>query len=231
MHFVKCLFCHYTTINQLIIDYVGYWESSGMSNKYVPLVGRDHILYLICFLWYQINTESEQTWIRNRHVRCIKSNSQIIYINFRIIIWYICWIFLSNFEDTLLGVIEKEPQSCPAFQNSSLFSTWWQRWKIPPQLCSNGRWTVRFTHSMAKEAKESVLLKTSPRLQATWRDKSSFNSTNFNTWRYLLTLDSVQTIITKAVWKIKSEPCINLLLRKWKPYCLLTNNWELIFPS
>lgn len=98
------------------------------------------------------------------------------------------------------------------------------------QLCSNGHWTVGFTHSMAKEAKESELPKISPRLQVTWRDKSSFNSTNSNTWRYLLILDSVQ-IITKAIWKVKSELCINILLRKWKPYCLLTNNWELIFPS
>lgn len=29
-----------------------------------------------------------------------------------------CLMFLSSFEDALVGVIEKEPQSCPAFQNT-----------------------------------------------------------------------------------------------------------------
>lgn len=76
-------------------------------------------------------------------------------------------MFLSSFDDTLLGVIEKEPQSGLAFQNSSLFPSWWQRWKnLTPQLMqsSNGSWTVGLTLSVAEGAKEFVFLQ-SPGLQ------------------------------------------------------------------
>ena len=52
--------------NELVIDYLDYAESGGMSNTLQAPVGRDHILHFICILWYQINTENEQTCIRNR---------------------------------------------------------------------------------------------------------------------------------------------------------------------
>lgn len=97
---------------------------------------------------------------------------------------------------------------------------------------SNGSWTVWFALPMTEDAKESVLSRPSPRLQATWGNKRSSNLTNSETSRryVFLTLESVQAIITKVIWKVKSEWCVNLFLRKWKPHYLPIGNWEFVSP-
>lgn len=138
-----------------------------------------------------------------------------------------------QFNDVPLGVIEKEPQSGPAFPKFLPLSDFIMEidTKVPPwaqvTACPNlGRWpkmpgapVERFSLSLASGRREEQKLSQSSR----FRDLEALSSV-------VLTLESVQAVTTKAIWKVKSEPCVNLLLGKWKPPYLPTDNGEFIFP-
>lgn len=106
--------------------------------------------------------------------------------------------------------------------------TWWQRWKVLPLSYCKAvtSWTVWAARSMTEDAQEAVLSKPTSghgeEQKVFQLNKSSPRPCVF------LTLESVQAVITKAIWKVSSEWCVHLLLRKWKPHYLPTDGWEFV---